>query len=121
MSGRGAFPLLAALPVAMALTAGCGGGEGLTHGDVKALVAAKSRFLEYCGERKANGADETQPVPPGTEAHVTKAVAVIEDHRDETFVLDGKKTTVRAFGLELREILDNCSDQQLFRIDQALD
>jgi hypothetical protein len=111
--------VLAAVVLSLA-SAGCGGDEAITDADAQALVAARERFLDYCGERKANGADETEPVSPRTEAHVTRTVKTVEDHGDESFLLDGKKVTVRAYVTELRDILDGCSDQQVFRIDEAL-
>jgi hypothetical protein len=99
---------------------GAGGGGPLTDADVAALADAKSKFLNYCGERKANGADETQPVPPPISDAVSDVIEILEGHPGESFELEGEKLTVRAFVDEQVETLENCSDQQVARIQTAL-
>ena len=106
--------------------AGCGDGNGggssepLSAADVAALEESREKFLNYCGERKANGADETQPVPAAIEEAVDRTIAILEDHRDESFDFRGAPITVEAFVREQQETLENCSDQQEARVLDAL-
>jgi hypothetical protein len=112
--------------IALAL-AGCGDGNGggssgpLSAADQRALEDAREKFLNYCGERKANGADESQPVPEPIEEAVDRTIEILEDHRDESFSFDGATVTVEAFVREQQETLENCSDQQEGRLLDALD
>jgi hypothetical protein len=110
---------------AVALLAGCGDAPekkdaSLSAADVSALEAAREKFLNYCGERKANGADETQPVPPPIADAVDDTIAILSDHRDASFDFRGESTTVEDFVREQEETLKNCSDQQQQRVTEAL-
>jgi hypothetical protein len=115
--------LLAAAAAAAAI-AGCGGdepaSEPLSAADVERLGEIRERLLTYCGERKANGADETQPVPAGTQDEIDDLLALYDAHRDESFELDGDGTAMDAFMREQQETLDDCSEQQEERVADAL-
>ena len=112
---------IALLVVATTALSGCGGDDPVSAADVAKLREAKSKFLNYCGERKANGADEKQPVPPAIESAVDDVLAVLHDHAGASVEIEGEKTTVRAFVEEQEETLENCSDQQQWRVGRALD
>jgi hypothetical protein len=115
-------PVFVAL-LAVAALAGCGGekdSEPLAAADVTRLGEIKSRLLEYCGERKANGADEKQEVPAGTQDEIEDLLRLYDEHRDESFELDGEPTTMQAFMRDQQETLHECSDQQEARVLGAL-